>query len=93
MFFVLLICKDNVYDMLSSCSRTFTIRFSVSLNEKESDKCMMELMGYQTSKKKCGVSEHCINIMTRKGLTGYGITHQLLWTMLSEQVSGNNCLK
>lgn len=53
----------------------------------------MELMGYQPSKKKCGVSEHCIKLMTRKGLTGYGITHQLLWTMLSEQVSGNYCLK
>jgi hypothetical protein len=44
----------------------------------------MELMGYQPSKKKCGVSGHCIKIMTRKGLTGYGITHQLLWTMLSD---------
>ncbi|XP_063429384.1 uncharacterized protein LOC134712135 [Mytilus trossulus] len=56
-----------------------------SLNEKESDKCMMEIMGYQPSKKKCGVSPFCIELMTRKGLTGYGITHQMLWTMLSEQ--------
>lgn len=43
-------------------------------------------MGYQPSKKKCGVSPFCIELMTRKGLTGYGITHQMLWTMLSEQV-------
>ncbi|CAG2258017.1 unnamed protein product [Mytilus edulis] len=56
-----------------------------SLNEKESDKCMMEIMGYQPSKKKCGVSPFCIELMTRKGLTGYGMTHQMLWTMLSEQ--------
>lgn len=59
---------------------------TVELDESSSDKCMMEIMGYQASKTKCGISHFCQELMTSKGMTGYGITHQLLWTMLADQV-------
>lgn len=34
----------------------------------------------------CQIKEDCVELMTSQGLTGYGITHQILWSMLSEQV-------
>ena len=54
------------------------------MSEKLSDQCMMELM---TSAKNetCNISEECIKMMTMRGLTGYSITHQLLWSVLSER--------
>ncbi|KAJ8308493.1 hypothetical protein KUTeg_013367 [Tegillarca granosa] len=54
------------------------------LDETTSDNCMSELIGSQ-SKEKCKISEKCAKIMTTKGLSGYGITHQILWTMLADQ--------
>lgn len=47
---------------------------------------MGELLGTQTHMK-CTVSKECILIMSAQGFTRYEITHQLLYTMLAEQVS------
>ncbi|XP_021344442.1 UPF0764 protein C16orf89 homolog, partial [Mizuhopecten yessoensis] len=56
------------------------------LNEDVSDRCMAELMGTNSySKRTCEISDFCIQMMTTTGLSGYGITHQLLWTVLAEQ--------
>ena len=65
----------------------FTSFFTVKLSESLSDKCMTELTGELGTDKRCVISSECIEIMTVKGLTGYGITHQILWTMLADQVS------
>lgn len=58
----------------------------VTLDEVQSDKCMGELLGTQTHMK-CTVSKECILIMSTQGFARYEITHQLLYTMLAEQVS------
>ncbi|XP_041353629.1 uncharacterized protein LOC121371652 [Gigantopelta aegis] len=57
-----------------------------SLDESTSDMCMSELTGdKQTNRKPCLISDKCLQVMTLKGRTGYGITHQVLWTMLAEK--------
>ena len=49
--------------------------------------CMNELTGdKQANIKPCVISDKCLQVMTQKGRTGYGITHQVLWTMLAEKV-------
>ena len=49
--------------------------------------CMSELIGsHKAGGTPCDISSHCVSIMTAPGLLGYGITHQLLWTMLAEKV-------
>ncbi|XP_069116087.1 uncharacterized protein [Argopecten irradians] len=61
-------------------------RRKTKLNEDVSDRCMAELMGtYYNSKAICEISDFCIQTMTTTGLSGYGITHQLLWTVLAEE--------
>ncbi|XP_060077665.1 uncharacterized protein LOC132557185 [Ylistrum balloti] len=61
-------------------------RRKTKLNEDVSDRCMAELMGTNSnSKTTCEISDFCIQMMTTTGLSGYGITHQLLWTVLAEQ--------
>ena len=66
----------------------------VKLDEDQSDVCMSELMGSQdTHPKACDISVNCTNIMTTPGLLGYGLTHQLLWTMLAEKVFIYNGIK
>ncbi|XP_076464882.1 uncharacterized protein LOC143296714 [Babylonia areolata] len=68
---------------------------NVRLDEHQSDICMMEITqpkrsplrraGGHGSEGGCSLSEHCGRVMTARGLTDYGITHQLLWTVLAEQ--------
>ncbi|XP_033733441.1 uncharacterized protein LOC117322612 [Pecten maximus] len=61
-------------------------RRKTKLNEDVSDRCMAELMGTNSnSKRTCEISNFCIQMMTTTGLSGYGITHQLLWTVLAEK--------
>ncbi|XP_050407138.1 myb-like protein D [Patella vulgata] len=61
------------------------------IDEATSDKCMAELTGSNRSDKKtCYIGKECLDTMTMKGLTEYGITHQILWTMLAEKT---NCLQ
>ncbi|KAL4237389.1 hypothetical protein ACF0H5_002107 [Mactra antiquata] len=58
----------------------------VTLDEKQSDKCMSELIGsHKTNGKPCDISRKCVEIMSSPGLLGYGNTHQILWTMLAEK--------
>ena len=40
----------------------------------------------------CHFSKLCGDIMTRRGLTDYSITHQILWTSLAEMVTVFWCL-
>lgn len=58
------------------------------MSESESDHCMTQLTGTlgKGSSAMCQIKEDCVELMTSQGLTGYGITHQILWSMLSEQV-------
>ena len=57
------------------------------LDEEQSDRCMSELIGsHKSGGKPCDISSQCISIMTSPGLLGYGITHQVLWTLLAEKV-------
>ena len=52
-----------------------------------SDKCMTELIGsHKSYGASCDISSECVVLMTSPGLVGYGITHQLLWTMLAQKV-------
>lgn len=61
--------------------------FSVILDEEQSDVCMAELIGsHKAHGKSCDISSKCTKTMTTPGLVGYGITHQVLWTMLAEMV-------
>ncbi|KAL5008164.1 hypothetical protein ScPMuIL_013745 [Solemya velum] len=56
------------------------------LDELMSDRCMAELTGsLRRDGKSCQISQECVSIMTERGYTGYGITHQILWTMLAEK--------
>ncbi|KAL8589752.1 hypothetical protein ACOMHN_027260 [Nucella lapillus] len=59
------------------------------LDEQQSDKCMMEItkpaQTQSQSQSRCSLSRECGLIMTQRGLTNYGITHQLLWTALAER--------
>lgn len=56
----------------------------VALTENQSDNCMSELLGSQTGMP-CSISDECVTVMSTMGMNGYGITHQLLYTMLAEQ--------
>ncbi|KAH3857312.1 hypothetical protein DPMN_099918 [Dreissena polymorpha] len=59
----------------------------VHMDESVSDRCMSELMGsHKPRGQPCDISQQCALDMTAPGLLGYGITHQLLWTMLAEKV-------
>ncbi|KAL3874638.1 hypothetical protein ACJMK2_037622 [Sinanodonta woodiana] len=56
------------------------------LDERSSDECMAELTGAMAKdKKKCSISSKCLGLMTYPGMMGYGLTHQILWTMLAEK--------
>lgn len=55
------------------------------IEETTSDQCMMELFGSATTPK-CSISNKCAEIMTHRGHMEYSITHQVLWSMLAEQV-------
>ena len=61
-------------------------------DEDFSDGCMAELMG-SDGHKKCGISLPCLHTMSRRGYEGYYITHQLLYTILAEQVRIKSCHK
>ncbi|CAH1793141.1 unnamed protein product [Owenia fusiformis] len=55
---------------------------------KQSDDCMAELL--QTGVKRCIVSLDCCKLMTKRGYSGYALSHQLLYTVLAEQM---NCTR
>ncbi|BFZ18905.1 hypothetical protein BsWGS_21943 [Bradybaena similaris] len=55
----------------------------------KSDACIMNLLGVgdsYSSVPRCTVSHKCWEFMTRPGAGRYYLTHQLLYTMISEQV-------
>ncbi|XP_064621135.1 uncharacterized protein LOC135484034 [Lineus longissimus] len=55
------------------------------IDERTSDRCMTEL--YSGRQKSCPLTSSCLAIMIGvRGLTGYAITHQLLYTQMAEQV-------
>ena len=59
-----------------------------NFTEEFSDSCMALLMGTgNTGQPKCTVADACMKMMFTKGMMDYTITHQLLFTMLAEQVS------
>ncbi|XP_060574645.1 uncharacterized protein LOC132732272 [Ruditapes philippinarum] len=63
-----------------------TAKKTVNLDEETSDKCMSELIGsHKLHGQSCDISSQCAFIMTSPGLLGYGITHQILWTMLADK--------
>ena len=50
---------------------------------------MMEVMVQnktESGKIQCSLSKECGLVMTKRGFTDYGITHQLLWIALAEKV-------
>lgn len=59
--------------------------FSGEFDEDFSDRCMTELMG-SDGHARCEISEECLHTMSAPGYGDYGITHQLLYTILAEQV-------
>lgn len=59
------------------------------LDEESSDRCISALMG-SPGFVRCTIPTECIVAMSRRGLTEYGITHQLLYSMQAELVSGND---
>ena len=68
---------------------------SAKLEEGDSDKCMMEIIQPKKTNAKndnqpsCSMSKDCAQKMTKRGLTEYGITHQLLWSGLAEKVNNS----
>ncbi|CAG5127937.1 unnamed protein product [Candidula unifasciata] len=60
----------------------YKAKMKVKLTEEMSDRCMTELL--QSGAQGCDISADCIQIMTTRGLTGYGITHQILWSIVGE---------
>ena len=57
------------------------------LKEEMSDNCMQELMGSAaTDYRKCAVTAECMERMLERGHGEYTITHQLLYTLLAEEV-------
>ncbi|XP_005094546.1 uncharacterized protein LOC101856725 [Aplysia californica] len=62
----------------------YKAKVKVKLTEELSDRCMTELM--QSTELTCNISAECAKIMTMRGLTGYGVTHQLLWSALGEKM-------
>ncbi|KAK6999694.1 hypothetical protein BgiMline_009365 [Biomphalaria glabrata] len=57
----------------------YKAKLKVKLTEELSDKCIVQLL-----QPDCNITEDCADIMTTRALTGYGITHQLLWTAIGE---------
>ncbi|GFO32867.1 upf0764 protein c16orf89-like protein, partial [Plakobranchus ocellatus] len=53
-----------------------------NFTEKVSDQCMTEI--FNSDSERCDISKYCVRLMTSRGLTGYPITHQLLWSVLVE---------
>ena len=52
-----------------------------------SDQCMFELMGgTDNNYKKCAMSNKCLDVLLKRGNEEYTLTHQLLYTILAEQV-------
>ncbi|GFO15861.1 upf0764 protein c16orf89 homolog [Plakobranchus ocellatus] len=39
---------------------------------------------FNSDSERCDISKYCVRLMTSRGLTGYPITHQLLWSVLVE---------
>lgn len=60
-----------------------------TLTEEQSDKCMAEVMGSGETDKPCSFSDLCLSLMLERGHDEYYITHQLLYTLLIEQVTTN----
>ncbi|XP_053407382.1 AP2/ERF domain-containing protein PFD0985w-like [Mercenaria mercenaria] len=59
---------------------------NLSVDEETSDRCMSELIGsHKSHGESCDISSICAHTMTAPGLLGYGITHQILWTMLADK--------
>ena len=57
------------------------------MDEETSDNCMSELIGsHKSGGIPCDISNQCVSTMTNPGFLGYGLTHQILWTMLAEKV-------
>ncbi|ESO83508.1 hypothetical protein LOTGIDRAFT_169202 [Lottia gigantea] len=65
--------------------KIYKLSKSVKFDESVSDTCMSNIAGNDKNIKKCTITKNCLDVMTAKGLTEYGITHQLLWTMLAEK--------
>lgn len=58
------------------------------IDEDFSDNCMGQLMGTgRADKRRCVVTNDCLEAMLARGHVEYQMTHQLLYTMLAEQVS------
>ncbi|ELT95036.1 hypothetical protein CAPTEDRAFT_225617 [Capitella teleta] len=57
------------------------------LKEEFSDGCMAEIIG-TAGHSKCSLSAECTERMLSRGLKGYSLMHQLLYTILAEQ---NGC--
>ena len=55
------------------------------MDEKFSDGCMAEIMG-TGGQGKCALSTECVEQMVSRGLKGYTLMHQLLYTVLAEKV-------
>ena len=51
------------------------------MSEEISDTCLAALMSG-----KCHMPNHCLKIMTLKGLTGYQLSHQLLYSFIAIKV-------
>ncbi|XP_046571855.1 uncharacterized protein LOC124280019 [Haliotis rubra] len=59
---------------------------NANLDEEVSDQCMGELTGASHKYgRSCVISDQCVKTMTLRGLTEYGLTHQILWTMVAEK--------
>ncbi|XP_067682057.1 uncharacterized protein [Haliotis asinina] len=59
---------------------------NANLDEEVSDRCMGELTGASHKYgRSCIISDQCVKTMTLRGLTEYGLTHQILWTMVAEK--------
>ena len=57
-------------------------------DEDFSDNCMGQLMGTgREDGRRCVITTDCIESMVARGKTEYHVTHQLLYSMLAEQVS------
>ena len=79
----LLVLHNNIWPCVYVITEDFSEAFS--------DQCMSELMGSgvgDQKKERCSMSLTCLDSMLKGGMKGYGLTHQLLYTILAEQVSG-----
>ena len=70
--------------------------FSEEFDEDFSDRCIGELIGTShQGAEKCGMSSECLTRMFTRGGFEYQLTHQLLYTIVAEQVrfSHNDIIK